>query len=64
MNQIYFFSKALNKKIINVNLKQRYYWLLVFLPSFVFNNRDNISYDMFAVLVEEPSETDTNYFKN
>ena len=24
------FSKALNKKIINVNLKQRYYWLLVF----------------------------------
>jgi len=25
------FSKALVKKIINVNLKQLYYWLLVFL---------------------------------
>ena len=24
------FSKTLNKKIINVNSKQQYYWLLVF----------------------------------
>jgi len=41
-------------------------WMLtlfkVFLPSFVFNNWDNISYKMFAVLIEEMSETHSNYY--
>jgi hypothetical protein len=55
------FRKALNNKIINVNLKLRYFWLW-FPSSFGFNNWESIRYEMFDHLVKEQSRTNTNYY--